>query len=106
MINGGIIQNAIYKSQMSWSGVGYIVYYPVEMLYTLSRKMEGDGIMLELLLMTYKDMFGEDFPIADFAGTPEIDVINILYDCVRNNLPYDPNRTIKAEITDAPGLNK
>ena len=36
--------------------------------------------MLELLLMTYKDMFGEDFPIADFAGTPEIDVINILYD--------------------------
>ena len=62
--------------------------------------------MLELLLMTYKDMFGEDFPIAEFAGTPEIDVINILYDCVRNNLPYDPNRTIKAEITDAPGLNK
>ena len=56
--------------------------------------------------MTYKDMFGEDFPIADFAGTPEIDVLNILYDCVRNNLPYDPNRTIKAEITDAPGLNK
>lgn len=74
--------------------------------YNVYSSAKRGEIMLELLLMTYKDMFGEDFPIADFAGTPEIDVINILYDCVRNNLPYDPNRTIKAEITDAPGLNK
>lgn len=60
--------------------------------------------MLELLLMTYKDMFGEDFPIANFAGHQEIEVINIIYDCVKNNRPYDPARPVKDHITNAPGL--
>ena len=54
--------------------------------------------------MTYKDMFGEDFPIASFEGHQEIEVINIIYDCVKNNEPYDPNRPVKAHITNAPGL--
>ena len=62
--------------------------------------------MLEMLLMQYKDMFGEDFPLKKFTETREIDVINILYDCVLNNTPYDPGREVKARITDAPGLNK
>ena len=60
--------------------------------------------MLELLLFTYKDMFGEDFPLAAFAGKPEFEVINILYDCVSNNLPYDPERKVEYKITDAPGM--
>ena len=60
--------------------------------------------MLEMLLMQYKDMFGEDFPIAKFEGVPEIDVINIIYDCTIVNKPYDPNRPIKNRITNAPGL--
>lgn len=60
--------------------------------------------MLELLLFTYKDMFGEDFPLAAFAGKPEYEVINILYDCVSNNLPYDPARKVEFRITDAPGM--
>ncbi len=61
--------------------------------------------MLELLLFTYQDMFGEEFPLADFAGKPEFEVINILYDCVSNNLPYDPGRKVQFKITDAPGMN-
>ena len=58
--------------------------------------------MLEMLLIQYKEMFGEDFPLAQFAGTPEIDVINIVYDCVVNNLPYDPHRKVKDRVTGAP----
>ena len=60
--------------------------------------------MLELLLFTYRDMFGEDFPLAAVAGRPEYEVINILYDCVLNNLPYDPARKAELRITDAPGM--
>ena len=59
--------------------------------------------MLELLLFTYQDMFGEAFPLALLAGRPEYEVINILYDCVSKNLPYSPNRTFERRITEAPG---
>ena len=60
--------------------------------------------MLELLLFQYKDTFGEDFPLALFVGKPEYEVINILYDCVMNNLRYDPDRPVEYRITDAPGM--
>lgn len=60
--------------------------------------------MLELLLLQYRELFGEDFPLLKFAGEQEIEVINILYDCVLNNLPYDPERRIVRRITEAPGL--
>ena len=60
--------------------------------------------MLELLLFTYRDMFGAEFPLGDFAGRPEYEVINILYDCVSNNLPYDPERKVEFKIQDAPGM--
>ena len=33
-------------------------------------------------------MFGEDFPLAEFKDKREIDVINIIYDCVANNHRY------------------
>ena len=62
--------------------------------------------MLELLLFTYKDMFGEDFPLAAFAGKPEYELINVLYDCVSNNLRYSPDRKAELRITDAPGMNR
>lgn len=45
--------------------------------------------MLEMLLMQYEDQFGEAFPLADFQEKSEIEVINILYDCVQNNTPYE-----------------
>ena len=62
--------------------------------------------MLELLLFTYRDMFGEEFPLAELAGRPEYEVINILYDCVSGNLRYDPERKAEFKITDAPGMKK
>ncbi len=48
--------------------------------------------MLEVLLMQYREIFGEDFPLLQFEGKQEIEVINILYDCVSKCLPYDPER--------------
>ncbi len=62
--------------------------------------------MLELLLWQYRELFEEDFPLADFAGEPEIEVINILYDCVSKNLRYSPNRQIERRIPEAPGIKK
>ena len=62
--------------------------------------------MLELLLFTYQDMFGAPFPLSEFAGKPEYEVINILYDCVLNNLPYDPGRRAEFRILDAPGMDR
>ena len=62
--------------------------------------------MLELLILQYKEIFGEDFPLTEFDGRQEIEVINILYDCVLNSLPYDPARKITPRITEAPGVKK
>jgi len=59
--------------------------------------------MLEVLLFQYKDMFGEDFPLIELKDKREIDVINIIYDCVSNNLRYDPDRKVEKKILDAPG---
>ena len=63
--------------------------------------------MLELLLMTYQDYFGVSFPLADFTDRSEIEVINILYDCVQNNEPYRPGMTVpENRFPEAPGLHK
>ena len=62
--------------------------------------------MLELLLIQYRELFGEDFPLARFDGEQEIEVINILYDCVSKNLPYSPDRKIERRITEAPGYKQ
>ena len=62
--------------------------------------------MLEVLLFQYKDMFGVDFPLDEFAGKQEIELINVLYDCVSNNLTYDPERKIEYKVMDAPGMKK
>ena len=61
--------------------------------------------MLELLLMQYREIFGEDFPLLEFDGKQEIEVINILYDCVSKNLRYSPDRKIERRILEAPGIN-
>lgn len=62
--------------------------------------------MLELLLLQYRELFGEDFPLLEFEGKREIDVINTLYDCVLKNLRYSPDRKIDRRITEAPGIKK
>ena len=61
--------------------------------------------MLEVLLFQYNDMFGEPFPLKLFAGKPEIDVIDILYDCVSNNKRYEEGMkttTVPEEATGVP----
>lgn len=50
--------------------------------------------MLEVLLMQYEDIFGEAFPLADFAGVAEIEVINMIYECVNTNTRYTPGMTV------------
>ena len=58
--------------------------------------------MLEMLLMQYKDMFGADFPLKEFTDCREIDVINLLYDCVLAGRPYEQGQVAEGRITDAP----
>lgn len=65
--------------------------------------------MLELLLRQYEDQFGVAFPLKDFEGTSEIELINILYDCAQNNRPYDRSmqeegRKMPNLFPDAPGM--
>ena len=62
--------------------------------------------MLELLLMQYRELFGESFPLLEFEGEQEIEVINILYDCVSKNLPYSRERKYERRILEAPGVKK
>ena len=59
--------------------------------------------MLEVLLFTYSDQFGEDFPLSDFTDLREIDVINLLYECIQNNTPYQDGMHAKNLVTGAPG---
>ena len=49
--------------------------------------------MLEMLLMQYADQFGCPFPLKSFEGKSEIEVINVIYDCLQTCEPYDPGKT-------------
>jgi hypothetical protein len=65
--------------------------------------------MLEVLLWQYEQQFGEEFPLKDFEGEIEIDVINLVYDCLLHNTPYrkgQPRKEIPNRFPTAPGLNK
>lgn len=59
--------------------------------------------MLEVLLLTYKNQFGEDFPLKEFAGMREIDLINLLYTCLQDNTPYHEGMQIEDRVSGAPG---
>ncbi len=45
--------------------------------------------MLEVLLRQYEESFGEPFPLLKFEGEAEIDVINIVYECLYSGKPYE-----------------
>ena len=65
--------------------------------------------MLEVLLWQYQQQFEEAFPLKDFEGEAEIDVINLIYDCLLNNRPYQKGQAwkdIPNRLPEAPGLNK
>ncbi|MCQ2501584.1 MAG: hypothetical protein MJ117_09605 [Lachnospiraceae bacterium] len=61
--------------------------------------------MLEMLLFTYREQFGEEFPLERCEGLSEIDVINIVYGCLESNKPFDGNTTVtENRFPYAPGL--
>ncbi len=62
--------------------------------------------MLEMLLMAFKTAFGFDFPLKDYEGEPEIDVINIIYACLQANDPNYREAVIKNRFPNAPGLKQ
>lgn len=58
--------------------------------------------MLELMLAQYEDAFGKVFPLGDFEGEPEIDVLNILYYCVQNKIEYVKDMDVPDVVTGVP----
>ena len=59
--------------------------------------------MLEALLFTYKGQFGVDFPLADCADMTEIDLINLIYECLQENKLYKEGMKVKNRVFGAPG---
>lgn len=59
--------------------------------------------MLEVLLFTYKDQFGEEFPLKQCEDMREIDLINLLYACVQTNKPYREGMRVENRVFGAPG---
>lgn len=58
--------------------------------------------MLEVLLNEYLARFGEAFPLEKLAGMAEIEVINILYECIDKNIRYTPGMKVENRFPDAP----
>ena len=58
--------------------------------------------MLEVLLNEYLARFGEAFPLEKLAGMAEIEVINILYECIDKNIRYTPGMKVENRFLDAP----
>ena len=60
--------------------------------------------MLEMLLQQYEFQFGKPFPLKQFADRTEIDLINIVYNCVQNNDPVPSAGPVENRFPYAPGL--
>ncbi len=70
--------------------------------FTLTREEEGTG-MLEVLLNEYEMRFGEKFPLEQFADSSEIEVINVLYTCIQDNIRYYKGMKVRNDMfPDAP----
>lgn len=70
-------------------------------------KTGGEDQMLELLLRQYEETFGKPFPLLKVKGVREIDVINILYECLYSNTEYYDNMPVpENRFPDAPGMRK
>lgn len=58
--------------------------------------------MLEVLLNEYEARFGKKFPLEKFKNSSEIEVINILYLCIQDNVEYKDGMTAPDMFPDAP----
>lgn len=59
--------------------------------------------MLEALLFTYEGQFGEPFPLKECEGMTEMEVIDLLYTCLRANQRYSAGMSADSHVTGAPG---
>lgn len=59
--------------------------------------------MLEVLLFTYREQFGEAFPLKQCEDMREIDLINLLYECLQKNKPYQEGMHAENHVFGAPG---
>ncbi len=59
--------------------------------------------MLELLLQQYEFQFGKPFPLEKFTDITEIELINLLYNCVQNNDPDYSKVPQDNRFPNAPG---
>lgn len=59
--------------------------------------------MLEALLFTYQGQFGEPFPLKECEGMTEIEVIDLLYSCLRTNQRYSSGMYADDHVSGAPG---
>ena len=58
--------------------------------------------MLELLLMQYEMQFGYPFPLKECEDWAEIEVINLIYDCMQLNEPDRRERPVVNKFPTAP----
>lgn len=59
--------------------------------------------MLEALLFTYAGQFGQPFPLRECADMREIDLINLIYECLQTNTPYREGMKVTKRTFGAPG---
>ena len=88
---------------------GFVCSWQRDAAAGLYREMTKDGAVVYLYYVPSEHrtrivVDNASLPLADFAGRPEYEVINVLYDCVSNGLPYDPGRKAEFRILDAPGM--
>lgn len=43
--------------------------------------------MLEAFLFTYRNQFGEEFPLEHYEGKTELEVVDIIIGCLQTNKP-------------------
>lgn len=58
--------------------------------------------MLELLLAEYEQQFGHPFPLREVSDWAEIEVINLVYDCLQTNNPNLRKRPTVNKFPSAP----
>ena len=58
--------------------------------------------MLEVLLNEYEIRFGEAFPLQRLKDMTELEIINIVYECLDKNIRYKDGMKVENKFNDAP----
>ena len=65
--------------------------------------MKGNA-MLELLLLQFEQQFGYPFPLRECEDWAEIEVINLVFDCLQKNDPTIRTRPTVNKFPTAPRI--